>query len=128
MEPCLSVVCWSIAALAIFASPPVLGSPQKQLRGGKPLEQQRSAAAENHVGSWFAMDHFNSMLVNEMVQLCFRKRSSVEPSRLAPCLTTSQLEPNSKDNRQVASTRVEVARRTRFRRTTRLTRDPFVQG
>jgi hypothetical protein len=48
MKPFLTIV-WSIAALAIFASPPVLGSPQKQLRGGKPLEQQHFTAAENYV-------------------------------------------------------------------------------
>jgi hypothetical protein len=39
-------IAWSMAALAILASP-VVGSPQKKLRGGKPLEQGDSKPTHN---------------------------------------------------------------------------------
>ena len=41
---------WSMAGLAIFASP-ALGSSQKRLRGGKPLEKDDYAPTENEVAT-----------------------------------------------------------------------------
>jgi hypothetical protein len=41
-----------MAALAVFAGSAVMGSPQKKLRGGEPLEQQQSSTAtENDVAA-----------------------------------------------------------------------------
>jgi hypothetical protein len=36
---------WSVAALAVLSSSPVWGSPQQELRGGKPREQKDSTTS-----------------------------------------------------------------------------------